>query len=197
MAKKNKKVSVSQKKIQGKINYQKTKLRKKRKEFEQFLNDNKDKRLKIKSWRTIDGSIKEGKSYKHSRIYSGILNEATKINTVIFKLNIKLNRFKSIKELNTPLKKGERREVLGKVWETREIENAIFNDQNIKTVNGINLKTDKDDVLYLLNKLKTKMNAYQNLVLIYDRSGFSKLFIMTDENLNKIEGEHKTKKKRK
>lgn len=189
--------SVLQKKIEGKINYRKRKLKLKRDEFEKFTNNNPDKRLKVKAWREMDSGVKKGKIYKYTRIYSAILNEATKINTNIADLSLKLKRFKKQKELNIALKKGERREFIGSAWDTRDIDNAVLNDQNIKSVNGINTRKDKDDVVYLINQLKLKMSSKDQLVLVYDKLGISKLFIADNDYLDEIETNKRKDKKKK
>ena len=182
----------------------KKKLKKIKLEVESLTNDLRDKKnlasefkdskLKLVALRTIDGYVKKGKPYKFKSIYNAVLNEGTKINTVIFKLNKKLVRFKN-KTLQKKLK-GIKRYEVGFAWDTVQIENATLNNPDFKTVNGFNVKRDKDKILNLLNDLKLNMSAYETVNLIEDGKGNATVFYQ-EESLESQKNRFKFKPKNK
>lgn len=221
-AKKPKVKSPTQKKIEGKIKYQQFKLRKIKSELsdltfnlreksnleKEFENQN----LNLISLRDIDKTIKKGKQYKFKTIYSGVLNEGTKINTGIFKLKNKLNRFKKPVKTEKDLYLGANKPdgvyrtvirssnpnsktVEAHVWDTADIERSVLSNPEISKLNGISIVKDKNKVLDYLNDLKTQMGSSSALMLVYGNDMNAKLIIINPDDIDKIENKKpKTKK---
>ena len=95
--KKAKKKSKAELKIFYKIVYQRRKALKIKRDIEilqAFPSEFKapKTRLKIEAARNADGYIKEGKKYKHKSLMNAILNEGTKVQTELFKLQNQISR---------------------------------------------------------------------------------------------------------
>ncbi len=185
----------TKKQLQNQISYQRSKVRKVAKDLERFKNpDSFDKRSKIKITRNIQG-LKKGKAYKYKTIYNAILNEGTKINSKIDTIHRQLkNRFskapKMIKYSGNKPNRDQYRYVVGRAWDNKDIENAIFKNPEISHINGINIKKDSDKVNDILNKFKLRMGSTDNLVLIYDDKMNGKLAIINDDELEESENEY-------
>jgi len=191
--KKIKKVSKTELKLKNKIAYAQSIARKKKKLFNDFIKQNTDKRKKVKANRNIDNYIKKGQSRSYKTMYNAVLNEVTKANSKTFALKQKIKKFKKGKKFDTTLKQNENRRLLGqseqgRVWDSKGIEDAIFKDQKIKSVNGFDLKKDTDQVLDILNEFKQKMGAYETLWIYWNKkTGEGRLMILEDEFTKEIE----------
>lgn len=177
-AKKKPIVSQRVKKIDNKIKYQQSKLRE--------VKDH------LKSLHKIDKRFKvnyEGKERKWNVVYNSILNSGTKINSEIFKLKSSKTRYKKQRVKKFKLKEGEYRQVLGRVWDSKDIDNSIFKNPEITHVNGIKIKKDSDEILNLLNEKKLKMSSDHYLVLVHGASGKAKLIILTSDDIEDLEND--------
>ena len=195
--KKAKKKSKAELKIFYKIVYQRRKALKIKRDIEilqAFLSEFKapKTRLKIEAARNADGYIKEGKKYKHKSLMNAILNEGTKVQTELFKLQNQISKFRKVKSVTQTDKKikGERsRRFVGFAWDNENIDNLIYKNQNVNTINGINIKKDKDKIDALINSFKLKMTSTFFMVLFIDTNGNGRLIITEDTDENEGENE--------
>ena len=189
MAKKAKKKSKTELKIHYKIVYAQRKAAKIRAELE-GLNEIESKyktpktRLKLEVTREIDGYIKKGSKRKYNTIYNGLLNEGTKVETEIFKLKTKLSKFKAVRfpERNDKFKRGENFRIdIGRAWDSKDIDNAIYKSERVNSVNGLSVKKDKDLIDSIVMKFKLKMTSDDLLIMYLDSDGNARLTITTRE----------------
>lgn len=192
-----KKLSQKTKKLGNQLKYQKQKLNKLKKEFKEFLKE--DKRKLIESWRRINhyktakksySGLKKGKRYKFATLRNGLISESVRINSKINKLQDKIKKTKVQR-----IPKGDFKIVIGKAWEHKDIENAILNNPEIESVNGVNIKRNKDEILNILNDLKLNMSYEEQLLLVYGDDMKAKLVKINEGQFNRIENKHKNKSK--
>jgi len=189
MAKKKSKISKTELKLKGKIKYQKTKLREVKKELENIKSLDKRKKIEVKE---DFSNLKKGKAYKYKSVNNAIINEGVKINSEIYKLELKLKEkffFKPSKYKDNISKDGEYRHVVGKAWDNSEINNAVFKNPEISHINGLKISKDLDKINDLLNSLKMKMGSKDNLILIYDGNMKARLSLIDDDDLEDSESE--------
>ena len=188
-----KKISKTEQKLRGKISYQKRKSNEVLKFLNKFSNANKfDKRKKIVLKHDIVG-LKKGEKYSYKKIYGYILNQGTKHNTEIKRLQNKIEKQfkkKPRKKSYNKLKKGEGFLSIGFVWQTTEINNAVFFDPEVITVNGMHPSKDFDKINDELNRIKSQMNAYDIFVMFFDDKGNNRIGFLSDDEIDEIENEN-------
>jgi len=188
---KNKPLSARALKIHYKVVYQTRKLSKIKKELE-LLNDIPSAykapktRLKLEATREIDGYVKKGTKRKFKTIQNALLNEGVKIQNDLHELKLKLSKHKKVRlekasERDAPRRGEVDRTTIGRAWDNKEIEQTIYKG-DLVSVNGFNIKKDKDKVDSILNSFKLKMNSDSLLVIHIDENGNARLALTNTED---------------
>lgn len=159
--------------------------------YENELNESKKLLNELKNPNNFDKRKKiefEGKKYKYKTLYNKILNRAVYSNTSIFKINQELGKKeRADKYKGWKAKKDEDFTITFKAWDSKMINDYIFKNPELISVNGLSKKFDLDKINDLLNDFKIKSNSDDSIVLHYGESGKGRIAFISSENVDEVE----------
>ena len=202
MAKKRKKkiISKTEQKLRNQRKYQTSKRNKERKKLNnavQILDKLKGKTIGKNKIYSIPDSIKKElginkKDYKASKqtIINAYYQKIYKINNVVNELEDKLIKRFKFKQKGAKAEKIEKGNIiipLGLVWNVDEsVKKYIFENEKVKSVNGIDKKKKAPELINKVNEEKSTMSS-QNFMSLQGKKGNYKIIVENLEDKPKKE----------